>query len=64
MNRDGADIVGMTAMPEAALARELDMQYANLAIVVNYAGREFDVADMHNYLTTAAKKVRQIISGL
>lgn len=33
--RDGADIVGMTGMPEAALARELDIPYAHLALVVN-----------------------------
>jgi len=37
LERDGADIVGMTGMPEAALARELDMEYATIAIVVNAA---------------------------
>lgn len=35
--RDGADIVGMTGMPEAALARELKLGYAMLAVVVNAA---------------------------
>ncbi len=35
--RDGADMVGMTGMPEAALARELDLPYAAIAVVVNYA---------------------------
>lgn len=35
--RDGADLVGMTAMPEAALARELGLSYAALALVVNAA---------------------------
>lgn len=35
--RDGADIVGMTGMPEAALARELHIPYAHLALVVNQA---------------------------
>lgn len=35
--RDGADMVGMTGMPEAALARELDLCYATLAVVVNAA---------------------------
>lgn len=35
--RDGADFVGMTAMPEAALAAELGMDYACLALVVNPA---------------------------
>ena len=37
MQRDGCDIVGMTAMPEAALARELEMNYATLSLVVNWA---------------------------
>jgi 5'-methylthioadenosine phosphorylase len=35
--RDGADMVGMTGMPEAALARELDLSYAAIAVVVNHA---------------------------
>lgn len=35
--RDGCDIVGMTGMPEAALARELGMAYASVALVVNRA---------------------------
>lgn len=35
---DGCDMLGMTAMPEAALARELDMAYATLAVVANRAG--------------------------
>ncbi len=37
MKRDGCDIVGMTAMPEAALARELNIDYTNLSLVVNWA---------------------------
>ncbi|QKF53579.1 S-methyl-5'-thioinosine phosphorylase [Pseudomonas graminis] len=37
LERDGCDIVGMTGMPEAALARELDLEYACLALVVNPA---------------------------
>jgi len=37
LERDGADYVGMTAMPEASLAMELGMRYACLSLVVNYA---------------------------
>lgn len=37
MERDGCDLVGMTGMPEAALARELGLPYACLALVVNPA---------------------------
>src|SRR3546814_11132022 len=35
MRRDGCDLVGMTGMPEAGLARELGLDYACLAIVAN-----------------------------
>lgn len=37
LERDGCDIVGMTGMPEAALARELGMAYAGCSLVVNRA---------------------------
>lgn len=37
MRRDGCDLVGMTGMPEAGLAREMGMDYACLAIVANWA---------------------------
>ena len=35
--RDGADMIGMTGMPEAVLARELDVPYAAINVVANYA---------------------------
>jgi 5'-methylthioadenosine phosphorylase len=37
LERDGADIVGMTGMPEAALAREISLEYAAIAVVANFA---------------------------
>jgi len=37
LQRDGCDMVGMTGMPEAALARELNIPYASLALSVNWA---------------------------
>lgn len=37
LEQDGCDLVGMTGMPEAALARELDLCYATCAIVANWA---------------------------
>jgi 5'-methylthioinosine phosphorylase len=42
LERDGCDIVGMTGMPEAALARELELEYACLALVVNPAAGKSD----------------------
>jgi 5'-methylthioadenosine phosphorylase len=44
MERDGADLVGMTAMPEAALAREAGLEYAAIAVVVNHAAGKGDSA--------------------
>jgi len=37
LDRDGATLVGMTGMPEAVLARELDLPYAAVCVVVNHA---------------------------
>ena len=42
LEKDGCDIVGMTGMPEAALARELDIHYVCLALVVNWAAGKTD----------------------
>ncbi len=51
--RDGCDIVGMTGMPEAGLARELGLRYVSLCLIVNRAAgrgvgtiRESDIADV------------------
>jgi 5'-methylthioinosine phosphorylase len=37
LRRDGCDLVGMTGMPEAGLAREMGLDYACLALVANWA---------------------------
>ena len=37
LERDGCDLVGMTGMPEVALAREIDIDYASVCLVVNMA---------------------------
>jgi 5'-methylthioinosine phosphorylase len=37
MERDGADVVGMTGMPEASLAREISLEYAAINLVANFA---------------------------
>lgn len=42
MERDGCDIVGMTGMPEAALAKEQNMDYAAIAVVANWAAGKMD----------------------
>ena len=70
MERDGADMVGMTSMPEAGLARELNLHYAAIAVVANYAaGRAASSAgirmeEINATLQTALAKVRRIIEQL
>ena len=65
--RDGADIVGMTAMPEAALARELDLAYAAIAVVANHAAgrgesrRQVSLEAIVAVLDQAMVRVRRII---
>ena len=42
LEQDGCDVVGMTGMPEAALARELSIEYASICMVVNWAAGKSD----------------------
>ena len=64
---DGADVVGMTLMPEAALARELDLPYVALAVVVNHAAGRGDskhaisTAEIGCALETSMQRVRALI---
>jgi 5'-methylthioinosine phosphorylase len=70
LERDGAGYVGMTAMPEAALARELGMDYACLSLVVNHAagrGEKSIHADIEASTMTAkmqAMKVLRVFFGV
>ena len=64
MERDGCDIVGMTAMPEASLARELEMSYANLALVVNWAAGKTGIvpeSDGAEQGLVSIEEIRQMI---
>ncbi|MCM5569181.1 S-methyl-5'-thioinosine phosphorylase [Burkholderiaceae bacterium FT117] len=66
--RDGCDLVGMTGMPEAALARELDLPYAALCVVANHAAGTGDSAErisleaIAEVLDQAMVRVRRILS--
>ncbi len=68
MERDGATLVGMTGMPEAALARELGVAYASIAVVVNHAAGRGDSASgvsmerIARVLETAMDKVKILIA--
>ena len=62
MQRDGCNIIGMTGMPEACLARELDMDYASIALVVNWcAGIEDSILDMEQITRTLERGMKIVI---
>jgi 5'-methylthioinosine phosphorylase len=65
MQRDGCDMVGMTGMPEAALARELGLCYAVCAVSANAAAGRGDgpieMSDIEQNLKTGMGKVRAIL---
>lgn len=65
MERDGATIVGMTGMPEAVLARELNLDYAVIAVVSNAAagksGVEISVEEIMSKLQIGMDKTRTLI---
>jgi len=65
LERDGCSMVGMTGMPEAALARELGLDYASCAVVANWAaGRGAGVISMEDIetcLVDGMAKVRRLL---
>jgi 5'-methylthioinosine phosphorylase len=70
LERDGADVVGMTGMPEAALARELALEYAAIAVSANFAagrGESVHAVPMERIeavLAEAMGRVRRVIEQL
>ena len=66
LERDGCDIVGMTGMPEAALARELNLPYACLSLVVNPAAGKSEgiitMAEIEAALAEGIGKVRSVLA--
>lgn len=65
LQRDGCDLVGMTAMPEAALARELGLEYAALCLVVNWAagltGEELSMDEIMKTLAAGMDNIKKTI---
>jgi 5'-methylthioadenosine phosphorylase len=70
LERDGATMVGMTGMPEAALAREIGLHYAAIAVVANHAAGRGDsrerirMEDINAILQKALGRVRNILEHL
>lgn len=67
LQNDGCDIVGMTGMPEAVLARELGVDYASLAVVVNWAAgvtqETITIEDIKAVLSKANRNIMALLSA-
>jgi 5'-methylthioadenosine phosphorylase len=65
--RDGADMLGMTGMPETALALELELDYATIAVVANFAAgrgdslRYINMEQVNATASVAMARVRDIL---
>lgn len=66
LERDGCDMVGMTGMPEASLARELGLCYASLALSVNWAAGKSEgpitMAEIEQHLETGMAEARKVLA--
>ena len=70
MEKDGCDLVGMTGMPEASLAKELEIDYAAISVIANWAAGktagEITMAEierhLHNGMINVAKLLKAFIS--
>ena len=69
LERDGCDMVGMTGMPEVALAREAGLAYAACAVVANMAagrggGRTIEMDQIDETLREGMQRVRQVLGAM
>lgn len=68
MHNDGCTIVGMTGMPEAALARELGLEYAVITMVVNWGAgiepEEINFSEVEGYIQQGAADVKLVFENL
>lgn len=65
LKQDGCDLVGMTLMPEASLARELELEYAAVCLVVNFAAgltpSEIELKHAHTVATSSIETLRVLL---
>lgn len=68
LERDGCDLVGMTGMPEAALARELGLCYASCAFVVNWAAGKaqgaISMGEIQSNIASCSIDIQRILETL
>ena len=67
MEQDGCDVVGMTGMPEAALAKELGIDYAAVAVIANWAAGKTDgeitMAEIERHLHVGMAKLAVLLKA-
>ncbi|MDD5578344.1 MAG: S-methyl-5'-thioinosine phosphorylase [Methylobacter sp.] len=67
MGRDGCDLVGMTGMPEAALAKELAMDYAAISVIANWAAGktagEISMAEIEQHLHKGMANTAELLKA-
>lgn len=65
INRDGGDMIGMTGMPEASLARERNMQFASICLVSNLAagvaGTELSIEEIMSNVQAGTQQVKSLL---
>lgn len=68
IERDGCDVVGMTGMPEASLARELGLCYACLSLSVNWAAGKTEgpitMTEIEHHLESGMAEARKVLAVL
>ena len=68
LERDGCDLVGMTGMPEAALAREAGLRYACCAFVVNWAAGkaagEIQMSEIQANIAACSDRIGRLLTAL
>jgi 5'-methylthioinosine phosphorylase len=64
LQRDGCDLVGMTGMPEASLAREISIEYASIAVVANWAAGLGDAEISMDQIETSLQNGMESVKSL
>lgn len=68
LENDGCHLVGMTALPEAALAKELGLSYASCSVVANWAAgktsNEITMSEIHQNLVVGMERLRKLLKVL
>jgi len=63
----GADMVGMTGMPEAVLARELEICFAGISVITNYAagisGEKLTATEVVESMKTSTEKIKELLKA-